>query len=164
MSWDDVGAYLAALDARREDVTRQYGAMTDSQRRRLLLVEYHCAARGCLLLRVWASTHGAAFYRPAYILTAERNLATSNEAGRAANTTDGFNRWKDGCDVWPSAFANDPGAAWSLNCRHVAATVPMSDIDRDITGATPGKPARRSVLSVSDADLRTVPLSSVTKS
>lgn len=151
--------YMAERRLQRESVAQQHADLTVSQRRRLLLVEYHCAQRGCLLLRVWASPYGPAFHKPPYVLSAERNLASSNADGRANNTTDGFNRWKGATDVWVDV-KEDPRFGWSLNCRHVAVTVSAADIQTDIETASPGEPIRRRIASVSSPDLRLLPLMS----
>ena len=124
-----LGAFLERQERAREEVTEQHAAMTDGQRRRRVLVEYHCTAgRPCLLLRIFASDdYGPAFYRPPYILTEERNLRASNEDGRAANTTDGANHWREGVGPWVTADGIESTAGWSLNCRHVDVSVRWAD-------------------------------------
>lgn len=137
--------------------------MTVAQRRRLLLVEYHCTA-GCLLLRAWATVNGPAFHRPAYVLTAGRNEARSNQGGRARNTSDGYNHWLANSGMW---FHITPDLAetfgWGFHCRHVDVTVRAADIQADIDAGRPGAPIRRRVARVSSADVGIVPLESVTQ-
>ena len=160
-----LGAFLERQERAREEVTEQHAAMTDGQRRRRVLVEYHCTAgRPCLLLRIFASDdYGPAFYRPPYILTEERNLRASNEDGRAANTTDGANHWREGVGPWVTADGIESTAGWSLNCRHVDVSVRWADIDADVRRAQPGAPVRRRILRVSSQDFRRVALESVTQ-
>lgn len=142
--------YMARREQIREAVTQQHDAMTTGERRRKLLLEYHCSARQpCLLLRIFATPYGPAFYRPAYVLTPERNLARSNESGRAANTSDGFNHWVSGCDIWMDAHGLEDTFGWFLNCRHVDLGVRVADIDTDLALASPGKPRRRRINRVS---------------
>lgn len=148
----------------RTEVAEQHAAMTDGQRRRRLLVEYHCSARRpCLLLRIFASDHGPAFYRPPYILTEERNLSRSTAEGRAANTTNGVDRWRESAGVWVSAGSNADRAGWDLACRHVDVTVRWADIDADVRRAQPGAPVRRRIARVSSSEFRWVALDSVTQ-
>lgn len=147
-----------------EDVARQHSAMTVAQRRRLLLLEYHCTA-GCLLLRVWTTSRGPAFHRPAYVLTPERNEGRSNEDGRTSNTSDGRNHWRENSGIW---FTITPDLAerfgWGLHCRHVDVTVRAADVQADIDAGRPGSPVRRSIRRVSSADPGLVPLDSVAQS
>lgn len=147
---DSLRDFFARRERIRGAVTQQHEAMTDGERRRKLLLEYHCSAgRPCLLLRIFATKYGPAFYRPAYMLTPERNLARSNEAGRAANTSDGFNRWRSACDLWTDAHGLEESFGWFLNCRHVDIAVRVAEIDADLALATPGNPRRRRINRVS---------------
>lgn len=133
----------------RDELARQHDAMNDAQRRRVLLVEYHCAdRRRCLLLRVWATTHGPAFYRPRYTVSPARNLDRSSPEGRAANTRNGSNDWRANCGRWMDVGGLGP-IGWPLNCDHVSAVVLAADVQADIESAQPGKPVRRTVARVS---------------
>ena len=95
-----------------------------------------------------------------YVLSPERNEGQSSEAGRAKNTSDGNNHWRESCGPW----VDPKGAAtfgWSLNCRHVAVWVPATDIHQDIVTAKAGEPIRRRIRGVSSQHERLVPLASV---
>lgn len=156
-------AWMQQQQLMDDEIRAQHEAMSNGQRRRLLLVEYHCAAKNCLLLRIWQSPHGPAFFRPAYTLTPERNLARSNEAGRANNTSDGFNRWKESAARWVSATGVKDQMGWTMNCRHVDAHVRVAEIDKDLAAAIAGQPVRRRIRSVSGSNVSLVPLESLTE-
>lgn len=147
------------------DAEAAYRGMSESQRRRLLLVEYHCAdSARCPLLRVWHSLSlGPSFYQPAYVLTEARNLERSNEEGRARHTTDGGGRWTPTFGRWAEVADEDEAAGWELHCRHTDVKVRAADVRADIDAATPGRPVRRRIARVSSSDFRTVPLDSVTQ-
>ncbi|MDI9629574.1 MAG: hypothetical protein QM286_13720 [Acidobacteriota bacterium] len=157
-SWREYNEHRDQIRNRLIDV---YKAMSDRQRKRLLLVEYRCAAKQCLLLRAWNSPLGPATYQPPYILTPERNLALSSASGRGANTTDGNNHWRERGGLW--SYTDDWGNSLGilLACRHVYVSVLASDIHRDILAGAPGSPVRRRIVGVSVQDNGVVPLGSV---
>lgn len=155
--------YAAERDRIAEALSRRREQMTAAELRGALLVEYHCThARHCVLFQAWASNYGVAFYKPPFVLSKGRNEARSTAAGRARNTTDGINHWLAGVDLWVPIMEGDFIFGWFLTCRHVDVKVRALDIQHDIDAATPGKPIRRRVAPVSNADNAPVVLSSIT--
>lgn len=150
VSWAE---YAAERDRLSEALRARREQMTAAELRGVLLVEYHCThPKHCVLFQAWASTYGVAFYKPPFVLSKGRNEARSNAAGRARNTTDGVNHWTAGDDLWVRIMEGDVVFGWFLNCRHVDVKVRALDIQHDIDAATPGKPIRRRVAPVSNAE------------
>lgn len=79
-----------------------------------LLAEYRCGAPdGHLLLHIFQTPPGPAFYQPHYKLSRGRSLATSTEEARLKNTRDGDHDWNEQAGLL-AASANV-----LLNCDHV---------------------------------------------
>lgn len=99
----------------------------------VLIYEARCDSRDrCLLLHVFQTPAGPAFYLPRYKLSPEVNARESNADGRRANTEDGNNRWKGQAGLVRPAFN------FSLNCDHYRGELEPDDIEGE-----PGRPTRR---------------------
>lgn len=95
--------------------------------RRYLRVRYHCRdRRACTLAKVYASPDGLVVHQPAYKLSPRVNAASTNEAGREKNTTDGDRRWK------AQTFPLSQALNLSLNCPHVVGhLIDRERVERD---------------------------------
>lgn len=163
-NFDSLGQLLAHHQQLVTLMTKEHDGMTDKQLRRCLLVEYRCARRNCLLLRIFNSSNGPAVHRPSYTLTQERNMHRSSASGREHNTSDGFNHWRSSTGPWIPADNLGSDASWSLHCRHVDVSIRWADVDQDVTSASnAGSPLRRGIRAVSSADSGLVPLRYVTQ-
>lgn len=98
-----------------------------------LIFEARCRRR-CLLLHVFQTPAGPAFYIPRYKLSPELNESLSNPAGRAANTEDGDHRWREQCSLTRHA------ANFTLTCDHYRGILELEDI-----AGTPGHAVRRTL-------------------
>lgn len=100
-------------DALRADNTR-LGAL-----RRLT---YRCPHR-CLLLDAVAVAETVLVHQKRYKYSEDENLARSNDAGRAANTYDGANHWRERTYwIGQSALAHPedtPAPRLGITCDHV---------------------------------------------
>jgi hypothetical protein len=89
------------------------------------LIAYRCPRR-CLLLDVINIPQGVILHRPSYKLSPSLNESSSNEAGRASNTTDGDRRWRQNTG-FVSEWGNVP-----LNCDHVRVTLELDAVQADV--------------------------------
>jgi hypothetical protein len=105
----------------------------------VMLAEYRCRKKGCLMLRIWQTPNGPEFFAPPAGLPDW--YATAGQLH------------------WPNFDQNDPGGKtgpragllsnptfdglwlWLL-CDHLRGVLWTSDIRRDFEGRTPGKPVR----------------------
>lgn len=126
---------LRLLDDNGVQALAYYQALKKARRLKdVLMAEYRCSD-GCLLLHLFQTPAGTAFYAPRYRLSPGVNAESSNESGRAANTEDGERKWKAHANL-VSAAANFP-----LNCDHVLNHV----IDMPALSNTPGNPVRKQI-------------------
>lgn len=139
---------VQSLDQLRDAAIRAHDSVDPRRLRTVMLAEYRCPVRGCLLLHAWQSPAGVLFYRPAYKIGREMNLTESSESGRARNTTDGENHWKPQAgllDTYRDVGWRE-GVRITLRCDHVNVAVHPGKIIRDIDAAEqPGKAVRRVV-------------------
>lgn len=95
---------------------------------------YRCTAARCLLLEAVETPLGVVVHQTRYKYSEAENLARSSESGRAANTYDGRNHWrertyylKQSALSWP----DDPGGQ-ELTCDHVLGhLLTAADFQRD---------------------------------
>jgi hypothetical protein len=112
----------SANNTRREVIAHHEAGV-----RGVLLVEYRCRAKGCLLLRVWQTPNGPEFLASGYRLSNRYTLA-----GREGETWD-----------WGGRLDDYPATLWvPLMCNHVTERTCVSEIRRDLAGRTPGNPTR----------------------
>lgn len=84
--------------------------------------------RRCLLLDVVQMPTGLLLHVPRYKLSTRLNEELSNESGRAANTEDGDNHWRD----W-TFYADQAADFLTLTCDHVVKdTIAKADVLEDL--------------------------------
>jgi hypothetical protein len=110
--------------------------------RQVLLTEYRCQEKRCLLWHAWQSPrYGVCWYAPGYQLSPSTNETTTNPNARVKRTTDGDRSWKP--RAGPLDSFRGSGGAFLLACDHFRGRVPIDQIIADADRATPGKPTRR---------------------
>lgn len=128
------------------DPLASYQAMTAKARRQVLLAEYRCRTKGCLLLHVWQSPHGRYWYTPPYDLSPQVTQDETVESARAKRTADGYRKWLPRAGSFDELLDFFDGAPESggltLTCDHVRETVTVGRLAADAGGATPGAPAK----------------------
>jgi hypothetical protein len=128
------------------DPLASYQAMNAAARRQVLLCEYRCRVKGCLLLHVWQSPHGRYWYTPPYVLSAQVTHDETAESARVKRTCDGYRRWLSRAgsfDELVDFFDGVPAAGGiSVTCDHVRHTLTIGRLAADVGGATPGSPAK----------------------
>jgi len=139
---DDLADLLARRAERTDLLLAAFDAADSKVRRRVLLAEYRCRQRRCMLLLVWQSPGARLVRLPAYRLSPVRNEAESVASARRKRTTDGERRWRPRVLVLEE-LAGFPEAGLDLNCDHVRAVVPVPDLLADVERASPGTPTRR---------------------
>jgi hypothetical protein len=120
-----------------------YKAMTRKERRQVLLAEYSCRTRGCLLLHVWNTPQGRCYYQPRYALSPEVNKAESVEAARQKRTSDGNHKWMarwGSLDELLEFCGEEPDLGIDLNCDHVRERITGRRLGAAVDGVTPGSP------------------------
>ena len=135
-SADSVAAFFDAHNRRRRTIeTAVYyrWLKSNGSLRQVLLSEYRCQS-GCLLLQLFQTPTGVAFFIPRYKLSRNVNAASSSESGRRVNTEDGENHWKE--QIWQLS----PAKNLSLNCDHIKQYI----LEQPEIGS-PGSPLRRVV-------------------
>ncbi|VBA60524.1 hypothetical protein [Mycobacterium attenuatum] len=131
----DSGAIIAA-----------HKTMTNKQLRRLLLVEYRCA-KGCLLLHVWNTPGGAAYYRPGINISENMHRRTgASEVGRIPEMGGLVACFDDSDWVWVTDEQERTGIGsnyLTIGCKHcLGLRFPAKTIKADVAAATPGDPVR----------------------
>lgn len=125
--------YLERANSSPAEVLAYYRLLRKAKQLRSALVfEARCAQAGCLLLHVFQTPAGVAFYVPRYKLSPAANAAESTEDGRRANTEDGQNHWREHAGLTEFAL-NFP-----LNCDHYRGLLEGVEIS-----GRPGDPTRR---------------------
>ena len=139
------------------DALADYQSMTTAVRRQVLLAEYRCRTKGCLLLHVWQTPQGRFWYTPRYKLSPQLTESDTTESARDKRTDDG-GRWlprADSLDRLLAFFANESETETGelvvtsysnegglpLNCEHVRSTVDVAALAEAATAA-PGQPVK----------------------
>lgn len=115
-----------------------YRAMTQTQLRKVLLVEYRCAC-DCLLLHVFASPQGPTYYRPALSISKEMQFRTGmGEVGRVPATAGLLSDLSTDQFVW-----GDASNSILIGCAHcIGVHFPAEVIKAAAAAATPGNPVK----------------------
>ncbi len=135
---------LAEIARRQSTAEMSYKSLSRKARREVLLAEYVCRTKDCLLLHVWNTTEGLCYYRPRFRLSPEATEAGSVESARQSRTSDGYRKW---LPRWGSlndllAFCDDdPYLGADVNCDHFRGIITGRRLAFDIEGVTPGNPA-----------------------
>lgn len=106
----------------------------------VLVAEYRCRTKGCLLLHVWQSPNGLEFYAPAarvsnrYTSASQwhwlgLNRSKDNKTGDRAGRLDDLARLQAGGWLW-------------LLCEHVKESLWVRDIRRVTADVQPGRPVQ----------------------
>lgn len=135
---DDVVRFVGNYEQRKQSALALYRAMkATGMLRRAMLIEYRCPTpRGCLLLGIFATPHGPAWYTPPFKFSPERNARTSPEA-RSERTTDGDRRWRDRADLLDT---EDPWEDLALYCDHTLNTLlPLRRVVTDLEAGVRGR-------------------------
>jgi hypothetical protein len=125
-----------------------YQAMTPKALRQVLLAEYRCRTKGCLLLHVWQTPHGRYWYLPPYDLSPEVTEAETVETARRKRTDDGYRKWKargGSFDDLLESAREAPNYSHGLTVQcdhHVRGEIPAAELAARVNGATPGTPAK----------------------
>jgi hypothetical protein len=130
-------------DQLREAVLAEYKAMSRRTRSGVLIVEYSCRPKGCLLLHVWNTPCGRFYYQPRYRLSREATQAETSESARGKRTSDGDHKWlprAGSFDALLNFCGDEPDLGLDLNCDHGRLKVIGRRLAADIRGKTPGKP------------------------
>lgn len=129
-----------------DEIVAAYRAMTNNQLRPLLLVEYRCA-KGHLLLHVWNTPDGAAYYRPAVDISTKMHQRTgASEAGRIPEMGGLVADMEDSEWVWVTDEQERTGVGQNclvIGCKHcLGLRFPAATIKADVAAATPGNPVK----------------------
>jgi hypothetical protein len=121
-----------------DDAMVAYRAMTQTQLRKVLLVEYRCA-RDCLLLHVYASPRGPTYYRPALHVSKKMQFRTGMaEVGRIPETAGLLSDLSTDQFVW-----GDASNSILIGCPHcIGVHFPAEVIKAAAGAATPGNPVK----------------------
>ncbi len=123
---NNLSGLKADMQRRNVIATNAYGAMVDSGKLAdYVLLTYRCP-RGCALLHVINTPHGAIFGWPRYKVPAGANGARSSASGRAANTEDGRNHW-----LRRARYVDTVDTAF-VQCDHLQSDLQLTDIQRDL--------------------------------
>jgi hypothetical protein len=140
--------------ARRQSIAEaSYKSLSRKARGEVLLAEYVCGAKDCLLLHVWNTTEGLCYYQPRFRLSPEATESGSVESARQSRTSDGYRKW---LPRWGSLTdllsfcGDDPGLGADVNCDHFRGLITGRRLAFDIDGVTPGNPAEP--IKLPDAD------------
>jgi hypothetical protein len=116
-----------------------YLAMTPNARKQVLLAEYRCAIKRCLLMHIWQTPHGRCFYLPPYRLSPDMTETRTVESARLKRTEDGYRLWRaraGSLDELVEFFQWNPGrGGLPVNCGHVRATVPVEQVVAAVAAA-----------------------------
>ncbi|HRD10507.1 MAG TPA: hypothetical protein PLI79_01465 [Mycobacterium sp.] len=107
----------------------------------VLLAEYRCRKRGCLLLHVWQSPNGLEFFAPASSVSGRFTSAgqwhwLGMNRSRDNKTGDRAGRIDDLAEMLQAG-----GWLWLL-CEHVKVALWVKDIRADAAGGKPGEPVK----------------------
>jgi hypothetical protein len=123
-----------------------YQSMTPDTLKRVLLAEYRCATKRCLLMHIWQAPHGRYFYLPPYRLSPDVTQTQTAESARLKRTKDGHRLWQaqaGSLDELVEFFAYTPGVGGlPVNCEHVRDSVPVEQLAAVVAAAKPGRPTR----------------------
>jgi hypothetical protein len=135
---DNLAELFQESERRRAQVTAYYRVLKEAKKLNNVLVSsYYCDdGGGCLLLHIFQTPIGLAFFLPKYKLSRAENESSSNAEGRANNTDDGDRKWTFQSDALPAS------GNLTLNCDHVRNYV--LEMKGLVTGK-PGAPLRRVV-------------------
>jgi len=97
---------------RREDQARSLFAAVKAGERQAQKLVYRGHRCVHVLAEVYPLPEGVLVHQPVYTLTDEVNAEHSNEAGRANNTLDGNNTWKEQIYFLEQGYPN-------LQCDHI---------------------------------------------
>lgn len=122
-------------DSWREAVSHHEAGVKD-----VLLAEYRCRERGCLLLRIWQSPNGPEFFAPSARVSDQNtsagqwhwlgfNRSDANKTGDRAGRIEDLTTLQRGGWLW-------------LLCGHVKEAVWVADMRRDYASSRPGQPAK----------------------
>lgn len=140
MNPDEWLRYLIADDAdQKAFLWSAYRKATPKQRRSVLLVEYRCKVRGCVLLTCWRSPMGRLVHLPGYKLSPERNAETVRY-GQADRHWDESLVNLDALPVFADSGRYSSGLP--LTCDHYSHSVRTVDLLDDAARAQPGNPTR----------------------
>lgn len=110
------------------DAAELYRALLTSGRLSgLRRLTYRCATEArCTLLDAVETPLGLVMHQVRYKYSAGENLERSSESGRAANTYDGANHWRERSyfveqSALSPSFLGDDGAHLEVTCDHVLA-------------------------------------------
>jgi hypothetical protein len=137
-----------------------YQAMTPKALKQVLVAEYRCREKGCLLLHVWQTPRGRYWYRPPYNLSPQVAESQTVESARRKRTSDGFRNWnpsagsfdglldslayetelEDGTTVM--YFSPQERNGLSVTCDHVRDTLTAERLAAIVRGVTPGSPGK----------------------
>jgi hypothetical protein len=131
------------------DALDDYKAMTAKERRQVLLIEYRCKTKGCLLLHAWQQPEGRFWYLPGYDLSPEVVESETAESARQKRTVDGYRKWIEraaSLDHLLDFFSEAPDTGGlSLTCDHVRQVITTTELATDLEGTRPGTPTKRFV-------------------
>lgn len=140
-----LGDALNDIARRQFTAETSYKSLSRKARREVLLAEYVCRTKDCLLLHVWNTTEGLCYYQPRFRLSSEATESGSVESARQSRTSDGYRKW---LPRWGSlndllAFCgDDPGLGADVNCDHFRGLITGRRLAYDVEGVTPGNPAK----------------------
>lgn len=109
------------------DAAELYRVLLSSGRlSRLRRLTYRCAAGRCTLLDAVETPLGIVLHQVRYKYSEGENLSRSSESGRAKNTYDGANHWRERSyfieqSALSATFIGDTGARLDVTCDHVLA-------------------------------------------
>jgi hypothetical protein len=134
------------------DPLAAYQAMTAKARKQVLLAEYRCRRKGCLLVHIWSTKGRRYYYLPRYRLTAAVAEAETIESARKKNTEDGYRKWRARAASLDNLFdfidsdsddvrdENRRTIGLPVNCEHVRGAITCRRLAADIDGVRPGAP------------------------
>ncbi|RFZ48233.1 hypothetical protein [Mycobacterium marinum] len=127
---------LSGLDRSRYEAMAHHKAGV----RGALLAQYRCS-EGCLLMDVWQTPLGAEFF--ASVRRTDGFYMMIESAGRIGFSSRSPKEVGIPNDYWAGRLDDHQPHQWvPLICKHTRGGAGVSTIRRDITGRTPGKPAR----------------------
>jgi hypothetical protein len=131
--------------ARRQSAAEvSYSTLSRRARQQVLVAEYVCGAKDCLLLHVWNTTEGLCYYQPRFRLSSQATKSGSVESARRTRTSDGYRKW---LPRWGSLndllsfCGDDPGLGADVNCDHFRGLITGRRLAFDIDGVSPGHPS-----------------------
>jgi hypothetical protein len=105
----------------------------------VLLVEYRCRTKGCLLLHVWQAPKGLEFFAPAARVS--DRFTSAGQWHWLGFNRDGQKKTGDRAGSLDEVARLQAGGWLWLLCEHVNKSMWVHDIRRDAAGRDPGQPA-----------------------